>query len=66
MSYIALAGAYALQVLDAYVDAHLFYWDVNPDLSVRVEPAIRPVYGQPGISPGTVAGNFGLRCKLTF
>lgn len=66
MSYIALAGAYALQVLDAYVDAHLFYWDVNPDLSVRVAPAIRPVYGQPGIPPGTVAGNFGLRCKLTF
>jgi len=62
LSYITLAGAYALQVLDAYVDAHLFYWEVNPDLTLRVEPAIRP-YMVPAGGPVT---NYGLKCSLTF
>lgn len=62
LSYITLAGAYALQVLDAYVDAHLFYWDVSQDLTLRVEPSIRP-YMVPAGGPVT---NYGLKCSLTF
>ncbi len=62
LSYITLAATYALQVLDAYVDAHLFFWDVSPDLAIRVEPAMKPLY----LPAGRPAGNYGISCKLTF
>lgn len=62
ISYIAVVGVYALQALDAYVDANLFYWDMDPDLTVRVEPAIEPLL-LPGVMP---FAQFGLSCKLTF
>jgi hypothetical protein len=62
LSYITLAATYALQVLDAYVDAHLFHWDVNPDLSIRLEPSMEPLYMPVGV-PGS---NYGISCKLTF
>ncbi len=62
LSYITLAAAYALQVLDAYVDAHLFHWDVNPDLSIRLEPTMEPLY----MPVGVPASNYGITCKLTF
>lgn len=62
LSYIVLAGTYALQVLDAYVDANLFYWDVSPDLSLRVAPTLDPF-----LIPGNVpVANYGFKCKLTF
>lgn len=62
LSYITLAGAYALQVLDAYVDANLFYWDVSPELTLRVEPAIQPHL----VPVGGPVTNYGLKCSLTF
>ncbi|MDA3822772.1 MAG: DUF5683 domain-containing protein, partial [Bacteroidales bacterium] len=49
LSYISLVGAYALQVLDAYVDANLFFWDVSPDLTIRLQPSIDPLYLSPGM-----------------
>ena len=36
---------YFLQIVDAHVDAHLIEFDVNQDLSVRIEPAAVPVNG---------------------
>ncbi len=62
LSYITLAAAYALQVLDAYVDAHLFYWDVSPDLTLRLEPKMEPLY----MPVGMPTSNYGISCKLTF
>lgn len=39
--FIILAGAwYALQIIDAHVDAHLKEFKVNPHLQVRVEPSL--------------------------
>lgn len=35
---IGFAAVYVLQVIDAAVDAHLFYFDVGPDLSLRWAP----------------------------
>lgn len=62
LSYITLAAGYALQVLDAYVDANLFYWDVNPELTLRVEPVIQPHL----VPVGVPVTNYGLKCSLTF
>lgn len=38
VSYLALIGVYVLQVIDANVDAHLFYFDISRDLSMRIQP----------------------------
>lgn len=35
---IGFAAVYVLQVIDAAVDAHLYYFDVGPDLSLNWEP----------------------------
>lgn len=40
LSIISMLGVYLLSVLDAYVDAQLFDFDINPDISMRVEPTI--------------------------
>ncbi len=53
---IITAGLYALQIIDAHVDAHLKDYDISDDLSMNVEPMIdydympsagehRPTYG---------------------
>ncbi|AVM52214.1 DUF5683 domain-containing protein [Bacteroides zoogleoformans] len=40
LSIFAFIGVYLLSVVDAYVDAELSNFDITPDLSMRVEPAI--------------------------
>jgi len=40
LSYIVTVGVYAIWIIDAYVDAQLFDFDVSPDLSMRVEPVL--------------------------
>jgi hypothetical protein len=55
VSYMCLAGVYILQIIDANVDAHLFYYDVGNDLSLQVHPSFIST-GQ--INPG-VGVTFG-------
>ncbi len=43
LSFIAEAVWYILQMLDAVVDAHLYYWNVDDDISLKIEPVIAPV-----------------------
>lgn len=38
LSILILAGVYALQIIDANVDAHLKEFDVGDDLSMRIQP----------------------------
>ncbi len=40
LSYIIGGAWYLLQMLDAVVDAHLYYWNVTDDISLKVEPVI--------------------------
>lgn len=64
LSAFCFVGVYLLSVVDAYVDAQLSVFDISPDLSMRVEPA---VIGQPallGSSSGRSA--YGVGCSLTF
>lgn len=38
LSIIITAAVYGLQILDAYVDAHLFHYDISDDLTLQWEP----------------------------
>lgn len=50
LSYISLALVYALNIIDAHVDAHLFYFDVGEDLQASIQPsAILTPRPNPGI-----------------
>jgi len=40
MSKIITIGVYAFWIIDAYVDAQLFDFDVSPDLSMRATPVL--------------------------
>ena len=40
LNIFAFIGVYLISVIDAYVDAELSNFDITPDLSMRVEPAI--------------------------
>lgn len=42
-SYIALAAVYVLNIIDANVDAHLFYFDVSEDISMNLAPYFNPM-----------------------
>ena len=39
-SILAAVVVYALSLIDAYVDAQLFDFDISPDLSLRIDPQI--------------------------
>lgn len=58
LGYIILAGIYVLNIIDATVDAHFFNFNVNENLSVKVEPAINCTAN---------AGNaMGFKCSIKF
>jgi hypothetical protein len=59
LSYIISVGIYAIWIIDAYVDAQLFDFDISPDLSMRLDPVI---YERTSISSRSV----GLQCSFTF
>jgi hypothetical protein len=60
LSYIALTVVYALQVVDAYVDAQLYDWDVSENLSLRVVPSLQPL-----MAPVHGTGqSYGITCSL--
>ncbi len=50
LTFLGVIGVYALNVIDAMVDAHFFYYDVSPDLSMRMDPALinSPLYANRG------------------
>ena len=59
LSIIVTVGLYALCMIDSYVDAQLFYFDLSDDLSMKVDPVIfEPTPFQ--------TRTFGLQCSLTF
>ena len=39
---ISMVGVYLLAIVDAYVDASLAHFDISPDLSMEVAPAVIP------------------------
>ena len=55
--------AYALQIVDALVDAHLKNFDVSEDLTLHWEPALLPVPGQAAQLPTAPGVLLALRFK---
>jgi hypothetical protein len=58
---IASAALYLLSIIDAYVDAQMFDYDISPDLSLEVTPTV--------IAPSSLYeqdSSVGLSCKLKF
>jgi hypothetical protein len=39
VSWFSLAGVYLLNIIDAHVDAHLWYFDVGDDVSLSFKPS---------------------------
>lgn len=62
LSIFAFIGVYLLSVVDAYVDAELSNFDITPDLSMKVEPALIGSPRSTGLSKQAV----GLQCSLRF
>lgn len=62
LSIFAFIGVYLLSVVDAYVDAELSNFDITPDLSMRVEPAVIHNNRITGSSGKSV----GVQCSLRF
>ena len=57
---IGIVGVYLLNIVDAYVDASLSHFDISPDLSMDVAPAVinnSAAASKPG---------FGLQCAINF
>jgi hypothetical protein len=59
LSYIVTAGLYVICMIDAYVDAELFNFDIGQNLAFRVEPAFFERTGYNKTS-------FGLQCSFRF
>ena len=59
LSIIVTALVYLLSILDAYVDAQLYDFDISPDLGMRIEPAMFE----------RTTGNsrsYGVQCNIKF
>jgi len=64
LSAFCFVGVYLLSVIDAYVDAQLSEFDITPDLSMRVAPAVLSQPSSLGSSPSRAA--YGVGCSLNF
>lgn len=63
LSAFCFIGVYLLSVIDAYVDAQLSVFDITPDLSMSVEPA---VMNAPSTFGSRTSTAYGVGCSLRF
>ncbi len=58
LSIIATVAYYALTIVDAFVDAQLYDFDISPDLSLRVQPTLlKTDFGAPN--------TLGMQCSIS-
>lgn len=59
ISIAATAVVYVLNLIDAIVDAHLFYFDISDDLSMRWSPSVQPdMFGRYGVGGVSITLSF--------
>lgn len=63
LSFFVMVGVYALSVIDAYVDASLSEFDISPDLSLHVAPAVLSNGQNGNLLRNT---GVGMQCAITF
>lgn len=63
LSWIITAAWYIVQIIDANVDAHFFYYDIGDDLTLHVEPQWNAIEYDKTLGYGN---NIGLTLKLNF
>lgn len=56
---VGMMAVYGLAIIDAYVDAQLYTFDISPDVSMKLSPAVLEQSTQ---TPAV----FGLQCSLVF
>lgn len=59
LSIIITVGVYAISIIDAYVDAQLFDFDISPDLSMHWSPEVTP-------KTRYTPASYGLNCSFKF
>lgn len=59
LTFIGAIALYVLNIVDATVDAHLYDWDTDDDLTLRMTPMFME-------SPGGMQGYVGVECKIKF
>lgn len=59
LSILGMIGFYGLTILDSYVDAQLYDFDISPDLSLHLEPTL---YNSGNFNDNTI----GVSCSLSF
>ena len=60
LAMLSLVFVYALNIIDASVDAHFFNFDVSEDITMRWDPVIMPASGI------QTRSQYGLACKIKF
>lgn len=61
LSYIALVGVYGLNVLDAFVSAHLKTFEISDDIGLRIKPDLQwQMIGMKSQPVGGIAFSFNL------
>jgi hypothetical protein len=60
---ISAIGVYLVCMVDAYVDAQLFDFDISPDLSLRVEPVVIQSFA---LLPSSSSRSIGVQCSIKF
>lgn len=56
---VGMLAVYGLAIIDAYVDAQLYTFDISPDVSMKLSPAVlEPTVKTPAV--------VGLQCSLVF
>lgn len=58
LNYIGLFLTYIANIVDASVDANLFYYDISDDLSLRLDPML--------INTSNTTSAFGIKCRISF
>ncbi|MGN0032500.1 MAG: DUF5683 domain-containing protein [Candidatus Limimorpha sp.] len=64
LGWILTAAWYAIQIMDAAVDAHFFYFEVDDNLTMKVEPKYNPAFTQTACGYGMC--NAGVSIIINF
>lgn len=66
MSFFVMIAVYGISIIDAYVDASLSEFDISPDLSIRVTPAVIGGSSDMAMTNRLTNAGIGLNCSIHF